>query len=79
MSKLQEQLQDLQGRLEAESNKPVAIPEMLDFQKIFMETKAHKRAIDLELRQIDLNQRDQHVQFLTAFMPDSFMNRGGWC
>lgn len=79
MSKLQEQLQDLQGRLEAESNKPVAIPEMLDFQKIFMETKAHKRAIDLELRQIDLNQRDQHVQFLTAFMPDSFMNRGGRC
>lgn len=50
---------------------------MLDFHKVFTETKAHKRAIDLELRQIELNQKDKHVQLLTAFMPDSFLSRGG--
>ncbi|KAL0271853.1 UNVERIFIED_CONTAM: hypothetical protein PYX00_008817 [Menopon gallinae] len=77
VSKLQEQIQDLHGKLEAESKKPLAVPEIADFQKIFLETKAHKRAVDLELRQLDLNQKEQHVQFLMAFMPESFMNRGG--
>lgn len=77
VSKLQEQIQELHGKLEAESKKPLPVPEIVDFQKIFLETKAHKRAVDLELRQLDLNQKEQHVQFLMAFMPESFVNRGG--
>lgn len=77
VAKLQEQLQDLQGKLDEEAKKPVGIPDMLDFQKVFTETKAHKRAIDLELRQIELTQKDTHVQLLMAFMPDSFLSRGG--
>ena len=48
-------------------------------QKMFAETKAHARAIDLELRHMEVQQAQQHVQYLVAFMPDSFLNRGGKC
>ena len=78
MQKLQEQSQDLQAQLERESARPVSkLPEMLDFKKMFAESKAHTRAIDLELRRIEVQESNQHVQYLTAFMPDSFMSRGG--
>lgn len=78
VQKLQEQNQELQQRLEKESSKPVsALPEILDFKKMFTETKAHTKAIDLELRRIEVQQSLQHVKYLSAFMPDIFMNRGG--
>ncbi|PSN47807.1 Dynactin subunit 1 [Blattella germanica] len=77
VQQLQEQSQELQQRLERESSKPVsALPEILDFKKMFAETKAHTKAIDLELRRIDVQQSNQHVQYLAAYMPDTFMNRG---
>lgn len=78
VQKLQEQNLELQHRLEKESSKPVsALPEIMDFKKMFTETKAHTRAIDLELRRIEVQQSVQHVKYLSAFMPDIFMNRGG--
>lgn len=46
-------------------------------QKMFAETKAQARAIDLELRRMEVQQYHQHIQYLIAFMPDSFMARGG--
>lgn len=76
--KLQEQSLDLQQRLEKETSKPVSVlPEILDFKKMFIETKAHTKAIDFELRRIDVQQLQQHIKYLTSYMPDSFMNRGG--
>lgn len=76
--KLQEQSLDLQQRLEKETSKPVTmLPEILDFKKMFIETKAHTKAIDFELRRIDVQQLQQHIRYLTSYMPDSFMNRGG--
>lgn len=78
VQKLQEQSLDLKQRLETESNKPVsALPEILDFKKMFTDTKAHTKAIDLELRRLDVQQLQQHIKYLTAFMPDTFINRGG--
>lgn len=44
---------------------------------MFAETKAHTKAIDLELRQLEVRQATQHVAYLASYMPDSFMNRGG--
>lgn len=46
---------------------------------MFAESKAHTKAIDLELRRIDVQQSNQHVQYLAAYMPDTFMSRGGMC
>lgn len=78
VQKLQEQSLDLKQRLETESNKPVsALPEILDFKKMFTDSKAHTKAIDLELRRLDVQQLQQHIKYLTAFMPDTFINRGG--
>lgn len=78
MQQLQEQSLDLQHRLEQETSKPVsALPEIMDFKKMFTETKAHIKAIDLELRRVDIQQLQQNIKYLTSFMPESFMNRGG--
>lgn len=44
---------------------------------MFAETKAHSRAIDLELRRMEIEEAQQHIQYLLAYMPDSFMSLGG--
>ena len=78
VQRLQEQNQELQQQLERETSRPVtALPDMLDFKKMLAESKAHTRAIDLELRRIEVEESQKHVQYLTAYMPDSFMARGG--
>lgn len=80
VQKLQEQSLNLQQRLEQESTKPgstTVLPEIIDFKKMFSETKAHTKAIDLELRRVDVEQLQQHIGLLKAFMPDTFLNRGG--
>lgn len=53
------------------------IVETIDFKQMFAESKAYTRAIDLQLRQIELNQATEHVRLLTSFMPNTFMGRGG--
>lgn len=53
------------------------IVETIDFKQMFAESKAYTRAIDLQLRQIELTQSNEHVRMLTAFMPDTFMTRSG--
>lgn len=52
-------------------------PEMFDFKIKFAETKAHAKAIEMELRQMEVQQANRHVSLLTAFMPDSFLRHGG--
>ncbi len=79
VAKVQEQNLDLRSELEKETNKPVsATPaEMIDFKKMFAESKAHSKAIDMELRTCEVQQANQHVAYLTSFMSDRFMGRGG--
>lgn len=82
VSRIQEENHDLRVRLES-SSKTASLPmstglppEFMDFKKMFAETKAHARAIDLELRHMEVQQTQQHVKYLLAFMPDSFIERG---
>ncbi|XP_060839401.1 dynactin subunit 1 isoform X2 [Rhopalosiphum padi] len=81
VNELREQNQDLQTQLMKESASKdevrSSIPEMLDFKKMFAETKAHSRAIDLELRRMETQEAQQHIQYLLAYMPDSFLSIGG--
>nr|CAI5831013.1 unnamed protein product [Callosobruchus analis] len=74
--RLQEQSLELQKRLEQETSKPTALPEIADFKNMFAETKAHTEAVDLELRRFEAQQLQHHIKYLTAFMPESFMTRG---
>ncbi|XP_017488856.1 PREDICTED: dynactin subunit 1 [Rhagoletis zephyria] len=85
VQKLNEQLLDLRDRTTnndpkslQDSNSGVKIAsETIDYKQMFAESKAYTRAIDVQLRQIELTQANEHVQMLTAFMPESFMSRGG--
>ncbi|OBS57977.1 hypothetical protein A6R68_10911 [Neotoma lepida] len=52
-------------------------PETFDFKIKFAETKAHAKAIEMELRQMEVVQANRHMSLLTAFMPDSFLRPGG--
>ena len=35
------------------------------------------QAIDMELRKLEVTQANQHISYLTSFMPDSFSRHGG--
>lgn len=82
VQKLNEQMQELREKaatepLKSTTSKDTSLSETIDFKQMFAESKAYTRAIDLQLRQIDLSQANEHVRLLTAYMPDTFMNRGG--
>lgn len=82
--KLNEQIVELRDRasnaqdnkVDAKSNANQTI-EAIDFKQMFAESKAFTRAIDLQLRQIELSQAIEHVRLLSSFMPATFMSRGG--
>lgn len=83
VQKLNDQIQDLRDRATSAETVPnrkgnaANIVETIDFKQMFAESKAYTRAIDLQLRQIELSQANEHVRMLTAFMPDTFMSRSG--
>ncbi|XP_030372447.1 dynactin subunit 1 [Scaptodrosophila lebanonensis] len=83
VQKLNEELIELRERSSSNDQKSLQDPslklasETIDYKQMFAESKAYTRAIDVQLRQIELSQANEHVQMLTAFMPESFMNRGG--
>lgn len=43
---------------------------------MFAETKAQARAIDLELRRMEVKLSKDHIEYLIAYMPDSFKAGG---
>ncbi|XP_037615356.1 dynactin subunit 1-like isoform X4 [Sebastes umbrosus] len=51
--------------------------ELFDFKIKFAETKAYAKAIEMELRKMEVSQSNRQVSLLTAFMPDSFLHHGG--
>ncbi|KAH8256243.1 hypothetical protein KR026_011565 [Drosophila bipectinata] len=83
VQKLNDQLTDLRERSSSNDKESLQDPslklatETIDYKQMFAESKAYTRAIDVQLRQIELSQANEHVQMLTAFMPESFMSRGG--
>ncbi|KAM5193866.1 dynactin subunit 1 [Mantella aurantiaca] len=77
-SHLQEVNRELRNQQEATVEKEQQpSPEMFDFKIKFAETKAHAKAIEMELRKMEVNQANRHVSLLTSFMPDSFLRHGG--
>ncbi|KAM4809119.1 dynactin subunit 1 isoform 2-T2 [Rhinophrynus dorsalis] len=75
---LQEVNRELRNQQEATVEKEQQpSPEMFDFKIKFAETKAHAKAIEMELRKMEVSQANRHVSLLTSFMPDSFLRHGG--
>lgn len=59
------------------SDQQITTTESVDYNQMFAETKAYTRAIDVQLRQIEVSQAIERVQMLSSYMPESFMSRGG--
>nr|XP_033809846.1 dynactin subunit 1-like isoform X2 [Geotrypetes seraphini] len=75
---LQEMNRELMSQQEASvEQQQEPPPEMFDFKIKFAETKAHAKAIEMELRKMEVLQANRHVSLLTTFMPDSFLWHGG--
>lgn len=73
---LQEVNRDLMSQQEAstEQQQPA---EIFDFKIKFAETKAYAKAIEMELRKMEVAQANRQVSLLISFMPDSFLKHGG--
>uniref|UniRef100_A0A1W7RAM6 Dynactin subunit 1 n=1 Tax=Hadrurus spadix TaxID=141984 RepID=A0A1W7RAM6_9SCOR len=76
---LRENNNELRAQLEKESDKVAKFTpaETFDYKVKFAETKAFARAVEMEMRRMEVQQANQHVSYLCSFMPDSFLARGG--
>lgn len=75
---LRETNHELQMQLQKETDrvamsKPV---EFFDFKVKYAETKAFARAVEMDLRRLEVQESNNHVNYLCAFMPEHFLNRG---
>ncbi|CAL8288389.1 unnamed protein product [Gadus morhua 'NCC'] len=75
---LQEVNRELTSQQEASAELQQDPPaELFDFKIKFAETKAYAKAIEMELRKMEVSQASRQVSLLTAFMPESFLRHGG--
>ncbi|TSK42167.1 Dynactin subunit 1 [Bagarius yarrelli] len=75
---LQEVNRELTSQQEATTEPQQQEPaEIFDFKIKFAETKAYAKAIEMELRKMEVAQANRQVALLSAFMPDSFLRHGG--
>ncbi|XP_029450698.1 dynactin subunit 1-like isoform X3 [Rhinatrema bivittatum] len=74
LQEMNRELMSQQASMEQQQEPP---PEIFDFKIKFAETKAHAKAIEMELRKVEVHQANRHVSLLTSFMPDSFLRHGG--
>uniref|UniRef100_A0AAV2KP37 Dynactin subunit 1 n=1 Tax=Knipowitschia caucasica TaxID=637954 RepID=A0AAV2KP37_KNICA len=76
------QLQEANRELVSQQNTNVELvqqtpAELFDFKIKFAETKAYAKAIEMELRKMEVSQLNLQVALLSSFMPDSFVRHGG--
>ncbi|RVE56870.1 hypothetical protein OJAV_G00210550 [Oryzias javanicus] len=75
---LQELNRELTSQQEASAELQQQPPaDMFDFKIKFAETKAYAKAIEMELRKMEVAQANRQVSLLTSFMPESFLRHGG--
>ncbi|XP_036429752.1 dynactin subunit 1 isoform X4 [Colossoma macropomum] len=74
---LQEVNRELMSQQEATAEPQQQPTEIFDFKIKFAETKAYAKAIEMELRKMEVAQASRQVSLLTSFMPDSFLRHGG--
>ncbi|XP_046908043.1 LOW QUALITY PROTEIN: dynactin subunit 1-like [Hypomesus transpacificus] len=76
-SSLQETNRELTNQQSASAEQEQPPAELFDFKIKFAETKAYAKAIEMELRKMEVSQANRQVSLLTSFMPDSFLRHGG--
>ncbi|CAJ1086747.1 dynactin subunit 1-like isoform X11 [Xyrichtys novacula] len=77
-TRLQEANRELISQQNANADQVQHPPaDLFDFKIKFAETKAYAKAIEMELRKMEVAQSIRQVSLLTSFMPDSFICHGG--
>ncbi|XP_077400277.1 dynactin subunit 1a isoform X2 [Vanacampus margaritifer] len=77
-NRLQEANKELMTQQNESSEQVQQAPaELFDFKIKFAETKAYAKAIEMELRSMEVAQLNREVALLKSFMPDSFLRHGG--
>ncbi|XP_076026876.1 dynactin subunit 1-like isoform X1 [Genypterus blacodes] len=77
-ARIQEDNRELVNQQNANAEQVQQPPaELFDFKIKFAETKAYAKAIEMELRKMEVAQANRQVSLLTSFMPDSFLRHGG--
>ncbi|XP_037116079.1 dynactin subunit 1a isoform X6 [Syngnathus acus] len=76
-NRLQEANKELMMQQSESSEVQQPPAELFDFKIKFAETKAYAKAIEMELRKMEVAQLNREVALLTSFMPDSFLRHGG--
>src|SRR5690606_28366787 len=66
---------DVQNR--EEEKQKLAQAENLQFKMRFAEAKVFTRAIEMDLRRLEVSQAKEYTKYLSLFMPDSFFICGG--
>ncbi|XP_017320263.1 dynactin subunit 1 isoform X2 [Ictalurus punctatus] len=74
---LQDVNRELMSQQEVTAEPQQQPAEIFDFKIKFAETKAYAKAIEMELRKMEVAQANRQVALLTSFMPDSFLRHGG--
>lgn len=81
VSRLREEINELRSKSEDSSLNQVQQQqqqvENIEFKIRFAEGKAFSRAIDLELRRLEVDQSQMHIAFISKFMPEIFFTSGG--
>ncbi|XP_067303769.1 dynactin subunit 1a isoform X2 [Pseudorasbora parva] len=75
LQEVNRELTSQQSSTAEQTQQPAA--ELFDFKIKFAETKAYAKAIEMELRKMEVNQANRQVSLLTSFMPESFLRHGG--
>ncbi|TRY59963.1 hypothetical protein DNTS_012426, partial [Danionella cerebrum] len=76
-AQLQEVNRELMSQQEASSEQQQQSAEIFDFKIKFAETKAYAKAIEMDLRKMEVSQANRQVSLLISFMPESFLKHGG--
>ncbi|XP_051508098.1 dynactin subunit 1 isoform X1 [Myxocyprinus asiaticus] len=74
---LQEVNRELMSQQEASTEQQQQSADIFDFKIKFAETKAYAKAIEMELRKMEVTQANRQVSLLVSFMPDSFLKHRG--
>ncbi|XP_040062065.1 dynactin subunit 1 isoform X2 [Ixodes scapularis] len=73
VAQLREQTLGLEQQLQAEPAQLAPPAEVSGLALRLAQSKAHTRAIDLELRRLEVAQANRHVEYLSAFLTEGFL------
>ncbi|XP_054158011.1 dynactin subunit 1-like [Oppia nitens] len=78
VTQLRQENQELAAKSDSAQTQQISQKvENFEFHRVISDRKAFTRAIDMELRRLEVDQCQKHIGFLSKFLPEVFFSRGG--